>query len=141
MSCCSSRVGSEPRSTTRQRGPDAAELVEHGAFVPRSPHLPAVDAEVLDPPTEHGGLTFEQFPKGLGGGRQVACLLEELDEIRVLVAIVDRVEAEDSRLGLRVELGKAQSQPLAPPIGSAAHDDPRRSLPVAVREPLVDALP
>ena len=54
---------------------------------------------------------------------------------------MNRVEPEDSRLRLRVELGKAESQPLAAPLRGAAHDDPRRGLSVAVREPLVDALP
>ncbi len=123
--------------------PRPTQLVQQGALVPGGPHLPAVDAEVLNPPAENRRLTIEQFPKGLGGGRRDSCLrlLEELDELRVLVPVVNGVEPQEQPPASAGRARQSGVATLGPTLRGVAHDDPRRGLSVAVREPFVDALP
>ena len=66
-------------------------------------------------------------------------VVEQRDELRILLAVGDRVQPQRGRLGAAAEFGQAHAQPVAARGVGAMHDQPLGRRPVALRELRGDA--
>ena len=115
---CSSAVSSDPRSTTVQRALGLSSSWRIDGWS-RGPDVPLEHPEV-------GGAQAE-LPRARGVGlgellqpgdelRAGLRLAQEVGEHGVLVPVADRVQAEDARLRLGVELGEPEPEPVVGPL-------------------------
>ena len=125
--------------------PSGADQILDRALVARRPDRPAVDAEVAEAGTERPPLRLRSLQQPLGDlaarrGAALEALLDEVHEDAVLLPVADRVEPQDRRLLLRLEVGEADMEPFGARRAAAADDDALGRAPVAVRNVAVHAV-